>query len=369
MIIKIDALDTLFFRDGKPFSMGENHWTDSIFLPNPSTIYGALRTAYFSQNIEVFQDLKKNNLLNSDKDLTKKLIIKNLFYRLNSGSYCYSMPRDLIKLKDIPNEERKDEEKAKKYKVYSLDTIENHGNNSNPLKYLLYHNKHVQGIEGGILESGDLNNYINGDTNDLKTCKLNDYYADEAKVGIGINKSTKTSKDSKLYRIDMLRLKNISLVVDFEGFKLKDKDIIKLGGERKYANYEKLDKYDISEGEIERPSLLNNGFKLCLLTPALSEKGWVPCSINEDEGFVMRNERFEIKLVAAAVGKYGLVGGYDMAKNKAKPMLKSVPAGSTYYFEIIRGDEKEIIEHFHLKSLSDIKPEEGYGIVVVAKWR
>ena len=51
MIIEISALDTLFFRDGKPFSMGENHWTNSIFPPNMSTVYGADRKSVVRERV------------------------------------------------------------------------------------------------------------------------------------------------------------------------------------------------------------------------------------------------------------------------------------------------------------------------------
>jgi CRISPR-associated protein Cmr3 len=36
MEIKIQPLDTLFFRDGKPFEKGENTWADGMMLPNPT---------------------------------------------------------------------------------------------------------------------------------------------------------------------------------------------------------------------------------------------------------------------------------------------------------------------------------------------
>ncbi|MEN3047138.1 MAG: type III-B CRISPR module-associated Cmr3 family protein, partial [Candidatus Hydrothermales bacterium] len=42
--IKLIPNDTLFFRTGRPFTMGSENWSDVIFPPYPSTIYGALRT-------------------------------------------------------------------------------------------------------------------------------------------------------------------------------------------------------------------------------------------------------------------------------------------------------------------------------------
>ena len=74
MLIKLDPLDTLFFRDGKPFSMGEETWGNCIFPPSPSVIYGALRTAYFSNHIDL---LEKANTKN---DPTSNLVINCLLY-------------------------------------------------------------------------------------------------------------------------------------------------------------------------------------------------------------------------------------------------------------------------------------------------
>src|SRR6266542_36361 len=36
--------DVLFFRDGRPSSLGEDHYHRSIFPPHCSTLYGAIRT-------------------------------------------------------------------------------------------------------------------------------------------------------------------------------------------------------------------------------------------------------------------------------------------------------------------------------------
>lgn len=50
-IIEIQALGTLFFRDGKPFTMGAETYAEGIFPPLPSTIYGALRTGHILAKI------------------------------------------------------------------------------------------------------------------------------------------------------------------------------------------------------------------------------------------------------------------------------------------------------------------------------
>lgn len=372
MLIEIKALDTLFFRDGKPFTMGENHWTDSLFPPNMSTIYGAIRTAYFMQNMEVFEKLRMNNELNTEKDPTRKLEIKRLIYRINKGDnsgFYYSMPLDLVALKNKSEEEKKQEDKNNKYKVHQLKVKENNYISSNPLKYLLYFDHQVENISDGILNKYQMENYIKGKTEGIEACKISDYLESEPKIGIGIDKELGTSKESRLYRIDLKRLKDISLIVEFEGIEIYETGLLRLGGEGKYVTYEECSKFeDISNPFNVELQSIDNKFRLSLLTPAIFENGWLPKGFNKEDKFIYENEKFKVRLVAAVVGKHTLIGGYDMAKNRPKPMLKAVPAGATYYFEILDGDVKDIIDQFQMKSISDFSKKEGYGLGFISKW-
>ncbi len=160
----------------------------------------------------------------------------------------------------------------------------------------------------------------------------------------------------------------MAIVVSFSGLEIKEKGVIRLGGEGKFAYYEKISEFDLPQS-LPLLDSSTNKFKLNLLTPTIFEKGWLPKKIDENNGFLMENRAFGIRLVAAAVGKYSLVGGYDMAKKAPKPMVKVVPAGSTYYFEVLHGETEKIFEHFHLKSISDQLIEEGYGIGIISSWR
>ncbi len=56
-----------------------------------------------------------------------------------------------------------------------------------------------------------------------------------------------------------------------------------------------------------------------------------------------------------------------MAKRKPKPMFKAVPAGSVYFFELLEGNANQL-EKFHQKSISDIYPEQGFGICYIGKF-
>jgi len=59
-MLKIKAKDVLFFRTGRSFNRTFDINAETFFPPYPSTIYGALRTAYFMQKV-VLKILKMVN--------------------------------------------------------------------------------------------------------------------------------------------------------------------------------------------------------------------------------------------------------------------------------------------------------------------
>jgi CRISPR-associated protein Cmr3 len=76
--IEIHALDTLFFRDGKPFERGEESVANGSFPPLPSVIYGALRTAFLGESFEK-QDFAFDNFVTE----SAMLEIKQFFLKIN----------------------------------------------------------------------------------------------------------------------------------------------------------------------------------------------------------------------------------------------------------------------------------------------
>ena len=89
--ISIKANDTLFFRDGRPFSMGDDSFASSIFPPPPSVIYGALRTAYMSNKCENGVDL------NEWIPKTEALELTSILLHDKENVY-FPMPEDLLVL-------------------------------------------------------------------------------------------------------------------------------------------------------------------------------------------------------------------------------------------------------------------------------
>jgi len=348
MIIEIKPLDTLFFRDGKPFSMGEETWADTIFPPYLSTIYGALRTAWFSENIKEFEKLSRNDF-NTENDPTNELKVKNITLK-QGDDFLFPIPRDILQNKEQDLQRLKFSDKE--YFSSAKDS-----------NLLIAPSDDIFSYEPSWILELDLIDYLDDKISNFENPKKN-LFKSEPKIGIARDRVSHSSEEGKLYRVGMLRFKeDVKIYVDFEGIEI-NKNYFKLGGEGKFVTFQKID----TKPDIIMPDTIDNNFLLYLSTPAMFEKGWIPRWIDEHslQGMIP-NTSMEVKLITAAIGKPLNIGGFDMAKKEPKPMYKAVPEGSVYYFKILSGNKEELIK-IHGKPLSDIYPEQGFGICYVGKY-
>ncbi|MGI6114130.1 MAG: type III-B CRISPR module-associated protein Cmr3 [Mahellales bacterium] len=345
MIIKIDALDTLFFRDGKPFTMGLETWADCVFPPYPSVVYGALRTAYFASHIEELNKANRNN------DPTVGLVVKGLFLKIGDD-LCLPLPLDCVKEKNNMKNDNK---------AYQLTLKEKFIVSSLPTPYILQEDikREVENVREGYFDDLSFIKYLNGTMKEYYYIKLSDFVYAEEKVGIARNRYLNTAEEGKLYRVALRRLDNVSLIIDFEGLKLPETGFLKLGGEGKAATYRSIDYLPDFKS-----NLTGNRFKLYLSTPAIFNNGWLPGWISPDtlEG---NYQGLRLKLLSAAVGKYISIGGFDVERGRPKSMKRAVPAGSVYYFELLEGQLADVKDLMHYRSISEYNAEQGFGISFV----
>lgn len=354
--IELEALDTLFFRDGKPFTMGEDTWAEGIFPPLPSVIYGALRTAYFSEDIERFKTIKT-------KDDSALLKITSYCYKYGSRIY-FPMPLDLIEVVHQKNKGPRKELRLLKLNIHDKENF----TSSVPTSHFLESDtNNYDVVENGIINSLDLANYLAVNMSSADYHSLNDFTFLEPKVGIGMNNDTRTANDGQLYRVGMQRLDQLSFAVGFEFEQLYSiPAMIRLGGEGKAVQCQSIESKEICQKiSIPMPLIVGKRFKLYLATPALFTYGWKPSWMTTDYS---EHNGIKIRLLAAAVGRAVPVGGFDIQKKEPKVMRKAVPAGSVYYLELENETDNTRLERlFHQKSISDIADSQlqGFGITFV----
>ncbi len=376
MILKINALDTLFFRDGKPFSMGDDSFAQGIFPPPPSVIYGALRSAYFANDMQEFTNLK---LHNTDSSLNIKVngfayLVEETFWSNKEvqNQIYYPAPLDLVQTEE--------EEKANEAHLNTNCYSKNEDYySSSPLSNIIAHQEQVEGLENAIIDIEKMQEYLNGDTKFTDIRKLSDYILPEHKVGNGLENATRKTEDGKLYQLKMNRFvawkkddekniatKNFSLLVDTT-YETQSNTLLKLGAEGKTVVANEFEKSIVLQ--VPNPTITakkDTYFKLYFSSPTIfKNNGAIPDFINPTT-LKGTFDGIELELVTAFVGKYIPIGGFDLNQNKPKMMYKAVPAGSVYYFKLLADTTSEkIITTFHNQKLSTVGSDEGFGLAYV----
>ncbi|MDD2510966.1 MAG: type III-B CRISPR module-associated protein Cmr3 [Syntrophomonas sp.] len=367
MWIEIEALDTLFFRDGKPFSMGQESWAEGKLFPLPSVLYGALRSAYLGQHPERFANLGELD------DVTSNLTIRGIYYRLGGNLYL-PQPADLVARKDRSTKNMRETGKPYEIRLLNCSEIETgvYAGASNlemiPERLLMTGDE-VDNRDYGLTSNVDINTYLQTGAKNipLQSIDAAEHIVLEPKVGIGKDRISGSSADGKLYRVGMKRYDGLSMVVEIEGLELKPEGFLKLGGEGKGAYYRTLQIKDLTADMIATPEFNDDAryFKLYLSTPCAFAQGWLPEWINTGrcEGtyrFVNgeKEKALNLKLISAVMSRYMLAGGFDIKERRPKPARRVVPAGSVYYFKLRSGgDMNDVIQAFHGRAISELDKE------------
>jgi CRISPR-associated protein Cmr3 len=350
--------DTFFFRDGRPFTRGEQSEGYSIETPFPSTVMGALRTAHiaFCGDMTQFANGEMKSVIGTKQSLSGASIqIKGVFLGRGDGPLYYPTPRDLVS--------EKKSESAKLYPL-SIESQRDTFSSSSKLSTLLTWNISEMQVEhaGGYISCDNLRKYLIGETSCL-TSEKSEFIIDEPKVGITRSHRTLATEEGMLYRINMKRFRNseFGFVVDVDGIdQLPKSALIKLGGEGKGFTYrvicQKTDPISDDDRSTIRDVVRDSGkFKLYLATHAIFDDGWLPKCLHED-----------IELITAAVGNYVTIGGWNVARRGPKESYRAVPAGSVYYFQVINSEKTDaILDCLHYRNIGDQRTQEGFGLAYV----
>ena len=381
MKLFLQANDTFFFRDGRPFTKGEQSEGHSIFPPLPSTLLGALRTAYIVENgdLSSFYDGDMENSIGTPKSLGS-MCLKGVFLADTQQGVYYPIPLDVVG-KTSENDE----------KLYVLKVRpQNSDFISNSIPILTHHlvwegTEDVEVETEGKLDSINMMEYLLNRQNEYFFRHHKDFVQDEPKTGIQRDNKLLASDDGMLYRINMSRFQNrffnptekkalseLGFIVDHQcNLNLSEQGLLKLGGEGRSFFYKQSSHNPNpfnSEDAVKqlKEKIQESGiFKLYFAAPAIFDQGWLPKWISK-KTFKAQYSSLSFELITAAVGKPISISGWNMKDNIPKPTRQAVPAGSVYYFKVIKEQCVDtIFDTFHYRNISDFQAAEGYGLCFV----
>lgn len=342
----LEPVDVWFFRTGKPFTMGEDQWAQSFFPPTPNTVQGAIRSRVLAVwgGLSALEDEELQELT-GDVCSYGRLRLRGPFVaRKENGKVVpyFPVPADVVKPKDgeVP---------------CRLHIGKWNGAIVNPpadaLCPLLPPPEGEFEPAQGWLSKLELEKYLQGHSFSLTPS--HELFEKEHRLGIGLEYRPKRPKEQMLYQAEFIRpTDRVGLVVDvgLEGendslnrLKLPDEGWLALGGEARAARFRKVKSEDISLPDVQ------GRFSLYFATPAYIESGWWP--------------NVEARLVAAAVKRPQLIGGWDLAAQEPKAIRRYVPAGSVYFYE-------SDTPWSPARSVTDDEDEAciGFGQVFVGRW-
>lgn len=152
----------------------------------------------------------------------------------------------------------------------------------------------------------------------------------------------------------------------------KEEIIHPLGGVRRLAVWKPMDKDDSWIMPEELTNRLVNAQRICMYvaTPAIFAEGWLPRWLSNDQytGCIPGTSLL-VKLRGATIGRWQAVSGWSYELRGPKPIRRLVPAGSVYFFEVVKGDAA-VLSELWLQSLSDDVSDayDGFGLTCWGVW-
>lgn len=357
MKLFLEPIDVWLFRDGRPFDALSDHRAQSLFPPYPTMIQGILRS---------------HHLVVKGVDLRDQRAIEGAVgtattyppgFHLRGPFLARRTSNGMVRYFPLPADAVKEGEACRA--LAPCDLPEGVWASAPTSQLLWYEGEFAKLEERWWLQEDTLRAYLEQgevETDEQaayegRVCWQNALFQREHRLGIGLDDATHTTREGALYEVEFVRvMPGVGLEVEVKGLDgWPAKGLLRAGGEGRGAYFETLDAPDWPPV----PTPLPERFKVYLATPAYFEGGWKP----EDW------HRFfdgRVELVAAAIGRYESLGGFDLAADAHKPARRYVPAGSVYFFQC--HGQASLKANLVNQAITDDGAEIGFGQIFIGRW-
>lgn len=353
--------DVLFFRDGKPSALGEDHYLASLFPPNPSTLYGALRT---------------RRLLDEGVDLAR---VQELWPALPAPLRAEIGPWGGFGTIELRGPWLLRGDEVLLPAPADLGVVRE----GSAVRAVVRYRPDPSPLRGSWSHGLGLFRPVDADGRALATAPPSaapdfwltlpglaawaaggvpeaaalvhreELFSPEPRTGVGLQTGSRLAQNHRLFTFGFVRLaRGVTLGFEARGTALAAEHGLRLGGEAKTG--------ELSPGPALQlpPAPAGPGrFNLAFLTPALSDRGAYPpraCA--------------ELSLVGAHVRGATLVGGWDLAAGLSKPLRRAIPPGSVFVFDDPAGGAAAALHGGHLSDYSgEALARQGFGLAVAGK--
>lgn len=363
--LKLEPLDVLFFRDGRPFMTGNEYMVSG--LPMPQTFAGAIRTALLRAAGCDFPQL--GNAMKDGASFTDAVqqACAKAYHWIGEvavrGPWFAQCKADdsidvLMPVSAILHREKKDGAKLHRLSPLHAGSLPGWKPPAEQAELRPLWLKHLDATEPveNYLTSSGLAEFLRGGVpapdDVIAASKL---YAIDNRIGIGISPDRLVAEDSQIFGRGFLSLKNdvcfyaevILPETATDHSIISENRVLPLGGEGRHVQVERLPtSYDwpraAATGEKQKPLVL-------LTTPCAFAERWKPKVLTD-------------RLAAAAVPGSVAFSGWNLARGGPKPTRFAVPAGSTYFLESMPDDLPQSLAE------SEEEQRQGWGCYLRGVW-
>jgi CRISPR-associated protein Cmr3 len=396
--------DVLFFRDGRPSTRGEDHYLRSLFPPNPSTLYGALRTRRLADENVSLQRLRRQgkslwNALPADlrAELGEwrgfgSLEVRGPWLVRGTEEVLLPAPGDLAVVPrpseehaappdpdpDLDREPRPPAaERVARFLATDADPRRGgHSHAGALLRPYEWKNGTWQrwsgstpprSAAGWFLTSDGYAAWARGAAPDPgQLVHADRLWVSEPRVGVGLESGRRMAEDGQLYTFGFVRLRqDVYLGFEARGTALAPGCRVVLGGEGRTCW---LDRGPVLPQAPVPGAGGGAGLRLATATPTLAQHGSaLPGFTALGEAGALTGRR--LRLAGACVPGHTLVGGWDLARGGPKPLRRAIPAGSTFLLQPEEaGGELPDPADLHGTNLADFPGEhlarQGFGLLL-----
>lgn len=368
--LRFTALDTLFFRESRPFEAIGGSELRSLFPPPPRTVAGAIRSTIgdalgadwhaFHKNINGYTvgGVNLRKLIGYGDDLGR-LGLEGLWLSEN-GQRLYPAPLFLLR-------------KDKDLRRLQIGVSSRTNLGQVRLPRLPEGCEGFKPLEDVWLTSADLEKVLQGavpDAADLRTASQ--LFTEEPRLGIARDNYRRIVQNGLLYQSRHIRPdRKAGLSIEADVIGLDDlnlsRRVVRLGGEGRLAGIEIDSPPTFPVAPV--PNSGNQNLILIFIAPArFSGPNWLPAGFTPDEENgcrVWHGEFNSISLVVhcAVLGKPLREGGWDMAAKRPRPVQSLIPAGSAWYCTLKNTDLATAIAALHGSQIGEDR-QLGRGRIV-----
>lgn len=426
-IIKIQPLDPLMIRDGRPFGITPGVRAHTLQTVTPSVVAGTLRSLSRMKLAQKWDGVARSSYSVSQMDVRGPLYRKgqriffpmpldiNLFEQGMNDSKNSSKQVPDVKASIIRPVYPQKQNTTNEYGFLGTGTVGLHEDKLWPVKMPAHMAKPYKSIPA-YLSSEMLISWLCDELDEARWAStvhawrkgegkpkstfsedqehLMAPFPKEIRTHTAIDESTKAAKDQQLFSTESIVLPpDVSLMAKLNvpahtPLQQSIGGAHSFGGKRRLAHFQDITQEEsaqqiwtcpdrVVEAVRKHPKYL----RMILATPAFFSKGWIPGWLNENlvstDKLALNDAASGVKLQLrwACIPRWEAVSGWSYRKKQPKAVRRMVPAGSVYFFEVLDGDPVKFVSQFWLQSISDkdrrlafFDKQDGYGLATWGIW-